>query len=551
MPNRTAAASRSSLAVLAVLTLVCGFHMLVGENRAYAADCNDGVVLLGARGSGQGQNEKGGLGPEVSFAYNEIKRKFDRQRIKFRYQAVVFPAAPVKPPELATPPGREVFFGSIEIGVNNAIIQLFQIQNGLRTPSCAGPRIILAGYSQGAMVMHRVIERLRPGGSDANSELLGRVGAALLIADGDKMPGDTDNLYTRGVTATTQGVGAALSLFSHASGVPFASDVRARVFSVCVSRDIVCDWTNPFFTPSNPRFLARQSIGRVIHEASYRGSTHGAVTPLVEKVISGLRSTPPPNEGQVTLPFTGLIQPSFPAVDSLGNVYIADQGRNQVLKLLPSGEQQILPFSGLNVARGIAVDSAGNVYLADSNNARVLKLPAGSTSQVVLPFTGLTSNLFGLTVDSAGSVYVSDVQLGVVKLPAGSSQQVVLPFSDRSTSAGGVAVDGVGNVYLAMDNRVLKLAPGSSTQTVLPFTGLGANYNGLAVDAAGNVFVGDGGTLSNGAGRVVKLANVATTQTDLPFTGLGRSLFGLTVDSTGNLYVADLENARVVKLPRN
>jgi serine/threonine protein kinase, bacterial len=34
------------------------------------------------------------------------------------------------------------------------------------------------------------------------------------------------------------------------------------------------------------------------------------------------------------------------------------------------------PFSGLNRADGLAVDSAGNVYVADAENSRVLKLPA-------------------------------------------------------------------------------------------------------------------------------------------------------------------------------
>jgi serine/threonine-protein kinase len=37
----------------------------------------------------------------------------------------------------------------------------------------------------------------------------------------------------------------------------------------------------------------------------------------------------------------------------------------------------VLPFTGLNSPWGVAVDSAGNLYVADSGNGRVVKLPAG------------------------------------------------------------------------------------------------------------------------------------------------------------------------------
>jgi DNA-binding beta-propeller fold protein YncE len=49
----------------------------------------------------------------------------------------------------------------------------------------------------------------------------------------------------------------------------------------------------------------------------------------------------------------------------------------------------------------------------------VLKLPAGSTTQIELPFTGL-NHPWGVGVDSAGNVYVvADDNNRVLKLPAG------------------------------------------------------------------------------------------------------------------------------------
>ncbi len=141
----------------------------------------------------------------------------------------------------------------------------------------------------------------------------------------------------------------------------------------------------------------------------------------VKKLPAGA-STP------TVLPFTGGSAPSGVAVDSAGNVFVTmtvvhvigqgDTGTNQVLKLAAGATTQIeLPFTGLKSPHGVAVDSAGNVYVADQSNNRVLKLPAGATTQIELPFTGLNGPI-GVAVDSVGDVYVADQSNHrVLKLP--------------------------------------------------------------------------------------------------------------------------------------
>ena len=128
---------------------------------------------------------------------------------------------------------------------------------------------------------------------------------------------------------------------------------------------------------------------------------------------------------QVTLPLTGLNTPKGVAVDSAGDVYVADMGNDRVLKLAAGSSTQIvLPFTNLKAPMGVAVDSAGDVYVADYNNNRVLKLAAGSTTQILLEFTGLQQP-DGVATDTAGDVYVGDGgysgNLRVVKLAAGST----------------------------------------------------------------------------------------------------------------------------------
>jgi serine/threonine protein kinase, bacterial len=122
--------------------------------------------------------------------------------------------------------------------------------------------------------------------------------------------------------------------------------------------------------------------------------------------------------------------------------------------------QVVLPFTNVN-PEGVAVDTAGTVYLADFNNNRVLKLPAGSTTPVELPFTGLKDPK-GVAVDTAGDVYVVDRGNNrVLKLPARSTTPVELPFTGLK-GPDGVAVDTAGDVYVVDrgNNRVLKLPPG-------------------------------------------------------------------------------------------
>jgi len=85
----------------------------------------------------------------------------------------------------------------------------------------------------------------------------------------------------------------------------------------------------------------------------------------------------------------------------------------------PPSAPTVLPFTGIHSVFGVAVDTAGDLYVADTLNSRVLTLAAGSATQTVLPFTGL-NHPDGVAVDSAGDLYVADTGNNrVLKLPAG------------------------------------------------------------------------------------------------------------------------------------
>ena len=176
-----------------------------------------------------------------------------------------------------------------------------------------------------------------------------------------------------------------------------------------------------------------------------------------------------------------LYHPSGVAVDSSGNVYIADTGNSVIRQVNSSGI--INTFAGnysmgpgysgdggaatngmLDAPTGVAVDSANNVYMTDSINNLVRKVSGGNFSTIIgIGATGQSLNHpNGLVVDSQGAVYVSDTSHRVLKYANGA----------LTTFAG------TGDVGFAGDN-------GPANKAVLN------NPVGLAIDAAGNIYIAD------------------------------------------------------------
>ena len=192
------------------------------------------------------------------------------------------------------------------------------------------------------------------------------------------------------------------------------------------------------------------------------------------------------------------------AADGAGNLFVT--GLPNISGLVPNGEAQdyffVVPnengtlnptdavtFTGssLNVPQGVAVDSSGNVYLADTGNGRVLEFAAGGAAQTTVA-SGL-SNPRGVAVDAAGNVYVAcDTQ--VFEYPVGGGSAISL--GSGYITPEGLAVDPSGAVYVADTGnaRVVRIPAGGGSPSVLEFTGLTGPL-GVTVDPFGNVFVTD------------------------------------------------------------
>ena len=196
--------------------------------------------------------------------------------------------------------------------------------------------------------------------------------------------------------------------------------------------------------------------------------------------------------------------PSALALDSAGNLYIADTGNNRVRKVSFSANTIVtvagtgtLGFSGdgfpavnaeLNAPRGIAFDAAGNMYIADSGNHRIrmVSIATKDITTVVgngnLGFGGdngpaLSAELnypLGVGLDAAGNMYIADSQNFRIRMVSASTNTITTIAGSGQPGWGGdgeyatlgvmsfpsdVLVDpSNGNVYVAdAGNNVVRM----------------------------------------------------------------------------------------------
>jgi sugar lactone lactonase YvrE len=237
--------------------------------------------------------------------------------------------------------------------------------------------------------------------------------------------------------------------------------------------------------------------------------------------------------------------PSMVAVDTTGNVYVADSVSNQVFELAKTSaglSQPVVIDSNLSAPMGVAADSHGNVYISDSGNSRILMMPRttaglGSPVQIAAGLSGPG----GLAVDLAGNVFVADTGNNrVVEIPlAGSAYGTPVALATGLSAPRDVALDSAKSLFIADtgNHRVLKQTLTSGVYSAPVVVAGGMTPTSVYVDRSNDLFVGDAVS-----GRVLEKtwASWANRYNVNYFLGSNlTSPAGVAVDASGDVYIAD------------
>ena len=273
-------------------------------------------------------------------------------------------------------------------------------------------------------------------------------------------------------------------------------------------------------------------------------------------------------DGTVTIIPSNVDYPHHLSIDAAGNLYVADTDRNRIARIAPSGGVSTVAGSGdfyrfgfsgdggpaagagLSFPRSVAVDSAGNIVVADTGNHRVRKITNGIIDTIAgngsWSFSGdggpatvaQLGGPAGIAFDEVGNLYFSD--LGNHRIRRISREGNITTVAGNGTAGnsgdGGPALQaeiflptGVGadltigpngTLYFVdeVDNSIRSITSSGIIHTVL----MGTFSHYLAIDAAGTLFTAEFGNIR----KWVDGAQITVAEGNGP----------LAVDLAGNVY---------------
>ena len=282
--------------------------------------------------------------------------------------------------------------------------------------------------------------------------------------------------------------------------------------------------------------------------------------------------------------------PSAVIRDAQGNLYVSDKGNQLIRKITADGTVTTVAgvpltagslggsasLSRFNNPNGLALDSQGNLWVADTSNYVLRKItPDGQVSTPVgLTGSAGTSDGLGsvarflapvrLAIDAQDKIYVLDGQHIRTVTPDGqvSTLGVTLPFVFN----GMMVLDPNGKLVLCSNGYAYRLDPTLATPTLVliaggppasmaPGAGTFGLLKGVAIDTDGTLYLNDTGTATvvkiTSTGVVSTLAGTpgTTGYVDGPVaSALFSTLGDMILDHQGHLLITDANSIRQIDL---
>ncbi|HVU25414.1 MAG TPA: immunoglobulin domain-containing protein [Opitutus sp.] len=426
-----------------------------------------------------------------------------------------------------------------------------------------------------------------PGASDGTGSSARFNGPTSVVVDaeGTIYVADSSNATIRKITSA--GVVSTLAGLAGASGATDGAGASARF--------------------SNPRGVAVDGAGNVYVADSGNNTIRKITSGGVVTTLAGLAGNAGAADG--TGASARFDAPDSVAVDSAGNIYVADYNNCTIRKITSAGVVTTLAGTAINTGStdGVGSDARfdlpegvaagdGAVYVADTGNHTIRKITSGGAVSTLAGSpgdagasdgTGPAARFDapgGLAVSAPGDVYVADTGNDTIRRI--TSAGVVTTFAGAAGLAGsadgsgaaarfnapmGIAMGPDGILYVADtgNHTIRKITSGGVVSTLAGLAGnsgsadgagTAARFNGpqaVAVDGAGNVYVAD---TRNNVIRKITSAGVVTTWAGAPGvfnggwadgTGSAAKFWypaGVAADAAGNVYVSDGANELIRRI---
>jgi autotransporter-associated beta strand protein len=308
---------------------------------------------------------------------------------------------------------------------------------------------------------------------------------------------------------------------------------------------------------------------------------------------------------------SGFSSPQGIVSDNVGNIYVADETKNQIIKVNSSGTATIFAGNSLGTSgssdgvgtsasflnpTGITIDKSNSfLYVTDKGNHTIRKITISSALVTTLAgiqgtYGAMNSTLSaskffspsGITIDINGDLYITEVGNHLIRKISISTNQVSTiagitnsvgsqngaALSSKFNIPTGIAISATGDIYIAdsgnqlirkiSNNTVSTFAGIDGNQGSLDGIGLSATFYtpyGIIINQYGDIFITEKNShiirridQKTNVTRIAGVVNSPALANGNALTAQFKIPAGICSDLSGNLFISDAGNLKIRKI---